>query len=98
MPWTGRHGRAARHFPFSSGWASKPLTHSTGDGQGAAQPGGPWATPCSPGVMGEREEGRQVPTLARVRTALMIRECLCFQSFIVERPGERNNVGERRGG
>ena len=39
---------------------------------------GPGATPCSPGVMGEREERRQIPTLARVSTALMIRDCLCF--------------------
>ena len=65
MPWTGRHGRAARHFPFSPGWASRALTHLTGDGQWAAQPGGTRATPCSPPVMGEREEGREVPTPVR---------------------------------
>jgi hypothetical protein len=29
------------------GWAFKPLTHSMESGQGAAQPGGPRATPCS---------------------------------------------------
>jgi hypothetical protein len=78
MPWTGRHGRAARHFPFSPGWASKALTHLTGDGQWATQPEGTGATPCSPPVMGEREEGRKVPTLPRVSTALMIRDYLCF--------------------
>jgi hypothetical protein len=41
-----------------------------GDGQGAAQPGRPGVTPCSPGVMGGREEGREVPTLARVSADL----------------------------
>ena len=58
MPWTGRLGRVARHFPFSSGWASKPLTHSTGDGQGAAQPGGPGQHPVDPGLWerGKRED------------------------------------------
>jgi hypothetical protein len=70
MLWTGRHGRAARHFPLSPGWASKPLTHFTEGGQGAAQPGDPRATPCSSGVMEEREEGREVPTYVRVSTAL----------------------------
>ena len=34
MLWTGRCGRAARHFPLSPGWASKPLTHSTEDEHG----------------------------------------------------------------
>ena len=58
MPWTGRHGRAARHFPFRSGWASKSLTHSTGDGQGAAQPGVPGQHPVDPGLWerGKRED------------------------------------------
>jgi hypothetical protein len=68
MLWTGECGRAARCFPLSPGWASKPLTHSTEGGgeQGEAQPGGPGATPYSPGVKGERDEGREVPTPARV--------------------------------
>ena len=56
MLWAGRHRRAARRFPLSPRWASKPLTHSTGGEQGVAQLGGPRATPCSPGVIGEREE------------------------------------------
>jgi hypothetical protein len=33
MLWTGRHGKAARHFPLSPGWASKPLTHSMEGGE-----------------------------------------------------------------
>jgi hypothetical protein len=78
MLWTGRHGKASRCFPLSPGWASKPLTHSTWGGQGASKPGGPGATPCSPGVMGEREEGREVPTPARVSSGLMSRDCLWF--------------------
>jgi hypothetical protein len=48
--------------------ASDPLDRSGGQ-QGATQPGGPGATPCSPRVMGEREEGREVPTPARVSAA-----------------------------
>lgn len=35
-------------------WASKPLTHVAGGGEGAA-PGDLEATPCSPKVIGERE-------------------------------------------
>jgi hypothetical protein len=78
MLWTGRHGRANRRFPLSPGWASKPLTHSTGDGEGAAQLGDPGDKPCSPRVIGEKEEGREVPTHSRVSTALMSRDCLWF--------------------
>ena len=37
--------------------------------QGAAFDQGPRATPCSPGVMGERAYGREVPTQARVCAA-----------------------------
>jgi hypothetical protein len=62
MLWTGGCGRTATSFSLRPEWASKPLTHSLGGGQGAAQPGSPRATPCSPRVMGEREEGREVPT------------------------------------
>jgi hypothetical protein len=38
MLWSGRCGRAARQFPLIPGWASKPMTHSSGGGHGAAQP------------------------------------------------------------
>jgi hypothetical protein len=41
MLWAGRCRRASRHFPLSHGWASKPLTHSVGDEQGAAPDLGP---------------------------------------------------------
>jgi hypothetical protein len=34
--WSVRHGRADIHFPLNPGWASKPLTHSSGGGKGAA--------------------------------------------------------------
>ena len=60
MFWAGGHRRAARHFPLSPRWASKPLTHSTGVGDGGwgldkGQPAlGPY--PVAPQVMGEREE------------------------------------------
>ena len=56
MLWAGRHRRAARSFPLSPGWASKPLTHLTGGGQRAAPKTkrGSRVTPCSPRVMGER--------------------------------------------
>ena len=36
MLWTGGLEKAARLFPLSPRWASKPLTHLTGGGQGAA--------------------------------------------------------------
>lgn len=59
MLWAGGGRTAATHFPLSLGWASKPLTHSLRGGQGAAPDlGGPRATPCIPGVMGERDKGR----------------------------------------
>jgi hypothetical protein len=62
--WAGRCGRAARRFPLGPGWASKPLTPLdrgwTRKGQ-PLKPGGPRATPCSPGVMGERAEGERFP-------------------------------------
>jgi hypothetical protein len=63
MLWAGGCGRAAR-------WAFKPLTHSTGDGQGVAPYlGAPGAIPCIPGVLRERAEGREVPTQMRVSAA-----------------------------
>jgi hypothetical protein len=43
MLWSAGCGRAARLFPLNPGWASKPLTHSSGVGQGAAQPWSPRA-------------------------------------------------------
>jgi hypothetical protein len=48
-------------FPLGPGWVSKPLTpHSALQGVEKGQPptGDPEATPCSPGVIGERDEGR----------------------------------------
>jgi hypothetical protein len=53
--WFVRCGRAAIHFPLSPGWAFKPLTHSSGSGQGAALPENPRATLLKPP---ERDEGR----------------------------------------
>jgi hypothetical protein len=58
MHWTGRHRKAARSFPLSPGWASKPLTHSTGSGQGAAQPGGPGGHTLSPQGYGREGQGK----------------------------------------
>ena len=43
--WAGRRGRAARRFPLSPRWASKPLTPLNGGGQGAAPNQGPRVTP-----------------------------------------------------
>jgi hypothetical protein len=64
--WSVGHGGAAIHFPLSPGWAFKPLTHSLGSGQGAALPGSPGATLLKPpGLMGERDEGREVPNISK---------------------------------
>jgi hypothetical protein len=54
MLWSGEHEGYARCFPFIPRCASKPLKHLKRGEQGAAQHGGPRATPCSPGIMGER--------------------------------------------
>jgi hypothetical protein len=51
-------GRAAGHFPLGPGWACKPLTHTMGDGEGAAPDRGPRGDTLSPWVIGERDEGR----------------------------------------
>jgi hypothetical protein len=54
-------GRAAGHFPLGPGWASKPLTPLSGGGgvdKGQPLTGDREATPCSPGVIGERDKGR----------------------------------------
>ena len=59
--WAGGRGRASRCFPLGPGWASKPLTHSTGVDKGQPLTGDPGPTPCSPGVMGERAEGEKFP-------------------------------------
>ena len=57
MVWAGGHGRAARRFPLSPGWASKPLTPlDRGMDKGQPPTGDPGATPCSSRVMGERAE------------------------------------------
>ena len=97
MLWSGGHGRAARRFPLSPRWASKPLTHLTGDGeQGAAQPGGPGATPCSPGVMGEREEGREVPTPVRMSTADLDEQRLSMVLELFCRKAGRKREGRKR--
>ena len=64
MLWAGRCRRAARCFPLSPGWASKPLTPLDGEGcvdKGQPLTGAPRVTPCSPGVMGERAEGERFP-------------------------------------
>ena len=76
MLWSGGHGRAARLFPLSPRWPSKPLTNSLLGGQWAAQRGSPGATLKSPGVMGERDEEREVSSLLRVSVALMNRDSL----------------------
>ena len=56
-----RCGRAAIHFPLSPGWAFKPLTHSSGGGQGAALPGSPRATLLKPPGLWERGKREEVP-------------------------------------
>ena len=94
MLWSDRHGKAARLFLLIPRWASKPLTHSLRGGQGAAPDlGGPRATPCIPGVMGEREEGREVPTHARVSAALMDEQ----RQFMVLELYYRKAGGKREG-
>jgi hypothetical protein len=42
--WSVRLGRPAIHFPLIPRRSSKPLTHSSGDGKGAALPGSTRAT------------------------------------------------------
>jgi hypothetical protein len=63
MLWAGECGRAAKSFPYSPGWASKPLTPLDGGrlDKGQPLPGGSEETSCSPGVMGERAEGERFP-------------------------------------
>ena len=66
--WSVRHGRAAIHFPLSPGWAFKPLTHSSGGGQGATLSGNPEATLLKPlGLWerGMRKERFPIPTRMR---------------------------------
>ena len=55
-------------FPLSPGWASKPLTHSFRGGQGAAQPGSPRVTSCSPGVMERGKRGSHIFSCAKMST------------------------------
>jgi hypothetical protein len=71
MLWSGGHGRAVSLFPLSPRWPSKPLTNSFLGGQWATQRVSPGATLKSPGVMGERDEEREFPSLLRVSVALM---------------------------
>jgi hypothetical protein len=76
-----RHGRAAIHFPLIPGWASKPLTHSSEGGQGAALPGSPGATLLKPPGLSEREMREEsFPAPARVSAADLdwSRDCLWF--------------------
>jgi hypothetical protein len=54
---------------------SDSLKGGWGGGQGADQPGGPRSTPCSPGVMGEREE-RFPHRWEWAQWILMSRDCL----------------------
>ena len=95
--WSVRHGRAAIYLPLIPGWAFKPLTHSSGGGQGAALPGDPRATLLKPPGLwerGMREE--RFPTPVRVSTALMSRDSLWFKSFIIEMQGKEKGRGEAR--
>jgi hypothetical protein len=61
--WAGKRRRAARCFPLSPGWASKPLIPLYGMGWGfdKGQPliPGPRVTPLAPGLWksGQRERG-----------------------------------------
>jgi hypothetical protein len=57
MLWAGRCGRAARCFPLCPGWASKPMIPLNGVDNWQQPDWGSGATPCSPGVMGERAVG-----------------------------------------
>ena len=62
MLWTGRHGRAARHFPLSPGWASKPLTPLDGGWtRGSPQNQGHQGNTLCSGFMGARAEGERFP-------------------------------------
>jgi hypothetical protein len=63
--WSVRHWRAANYLLLIPGWAFKPLTCSSGGGQGAALSGNPGATLLK-GLWerGMREE--RFPTLMRV--------------------------------
>ena len=98
MLWSDERGRAATRFPLSPGWASKPLTHSLGVGQGAAQPGSPGTTPCSPRVMGEREEGIKVPTPVRVSTVDLDEQRLSMVLELYYRKAGRKREGRKREG
>jgi hypothetical protein len=74
--------------------ASDPLVRG---GQETAQPGGPGATPCSSRVMEEREEGREVPTPARVKAADLDEQRLSMvlELYYREAGGKREGRKER---
>ena len=56
--WSVRHGRAANYLSTHP-WLDIPLSHSSGDGQGATLPADPRDTLLKPqGYIGERDEGR----------------------------------------
>jgi hypothetical protein len=63
MLWAGRGGRAARSFPLSPRWTSKPLTLLNGkvDKGKPPKPGGPGVTPCSLRLWerGQRDVGKE---------------------------------------
>ena len=62
MLWSVRPGRAAIYLPLIPGWASKPLTHSSGFGKGqAVLCGNSGATLLKPPGLWERGMREEVP-------------------------------------
>ena len=59
---------------------------------------GPWdpkVTPCCPGAIGERDEGRSSQHWQEAQWIRWSRDSLWFKSFIIEMQREREKVGER---
>jgi hypothetical protein len=56
--WAGRRGETARRFPHGPWWISMPLSHEAGEEKWQPLTRDPEGTPCSPGVIGERDGGR----------------------------------------
>ena len=96
MLWSVRRGRAAIYLSLIPGWASKPLTHSLGGGNGAALPGSPGVTLLKPPGLwerGMREE--RFPTLARVSAADLDEQRLSMVLELYYRKAERKREGRK---
>jgi hypothetical protein len=93
MLWAARHMRAARRFPLSPGWTSKPLTHSMGGGHGVAPDlGAPGSHPVAPEIW-ERGKSEEVPNTDQSVQWILMEQRLSMVKEIYYR-----NVGRKRGG